>query len=84
MIIKCIENRSSFLSEQDRKGVPDVDYVLIGKEYVVYALCHFSQKIKFFVYEESICSYPIWCLSSFFEIINPLASRYWICSIKKK
>jgi hypothetical protein len=82
MIIKCIENKRSSLPLNKRDGVPDTDYIRIGKEYVVYGLCQFSDDIEFLVYEGSICSYPIWCLSLFFEITNPLVSRYWLGSIK--
>ncbi|MBA3814963.1 MAG: hypothetical protein H0X29_00265 [Parachlamydiaceae bacterium] len=82
MIIKCIENRRSSLTIEEQEGVPDKDYIRIRKEYVVYGILQFGQRIKFCVNEEKICSYPTWCLSSFFEIINPLGSRYWLCSIK--
>lgn len=82
MIIKCIENKRSFLPIQKQDGVPEREYIRIGKEYVVYGLCQFSDDINFLVYEEGICSFPIWCLYPFFEIINPLASRYWLGSIK--
>ncbi|MBA3814965.1 MAG: hypothetical protein H0X29_00275 [Parachlamydiaceae bacterium] len=82
MIIKCIENRRSSLAIQDQDGVPETDYIRIGKEYVVYGLCQFDDQIDFCVDEEGISSFPIWCLSPFFEIINPLASRYWLCAIK--
>jgi hypothetical protein len=83
MIIKCIENKRSSLPINKQDEVPERAYIRVGKEYIVYGLCQFSDDIDFLVYEESICSFPIWCLSLFFEIINPLASRYWLCSIKE-
>ncbi|MBA3817051.1 MAG: hypothetical protein H0X29_11150, partial [Parachlamydiaceae bacterium] len=84
MIIKCIENRRSFIPIQEEANIAETDYIRIGKEYVVYGLLQFGDYIKFCVNEETICSYPTWSLYPFFEIINPLASRYWLCSIKNK
>src|ERR1700761_7369102 len=82
MIIKCIENKRSFLPIQEQDGVPERDYIRIGKEYVVYGFLQFGDCIMYCVFEESICSFPTWCSSRFFEITNALASRYWFCSIK--
>ncbi len=83
MIIKCIENKHSLISIQKYTDIAETEYILVGKEYVVYGFCQFGNYIEFCVYEDTICSFPIWCLYPFFEIINPLASRYWLCSIKE-
>lgn len=85
MIVKCVENRISLLPS----GVVDkyynrseTDPITIGQEYVVYALSQFGNSIKYCVFDIEEVSFPVWCISQFFEIVEPRLSRYWIYSIR--
>ncbi len=57
--------------------------LIIGKQYVVYALSEFYKNIWYCIYDEYCTSYPMWTPSQFFELTDNHLSRHWVFSLKK-
>ena len=57
--------------------------LLIGKEYVVYALSEYYGSIWYCICDELYTYHPMWIPQLFFELSDNRLSRYWIFSFKE-
>jgi len=84
MKVKCIENKRNSLTTEALKQCSSYDKfpLIVGKEYVVYALSEFDDYFWFCLWNEQCYSFPIWEPSLFFEISDARLSRYWIFAFR--
>lgn len=80
MKVKCIENRRDILPTETLKKHSSYDKfpLIIGKEYVVYALSEFDDFVWYCLMDEECTTYPMWSPSMLFEISDRRLSRYWL------
>jgi len=85
MKIKCNKNQTKDLPEEIRNRQSyDVLPLIIGKEYIVYALSEFFNDVWFCICDENhINSFPMWRPSMFFEVTDSRLSRYWVFSFQE-
>ena len=86
MKIRCIRNIGKDIPQEILKDYcsPDSNIPLIlGKEYVVYAISEYYDNIWYCICDESYSYYPMWIPFPFFEISDNHLSRYWIFSFKQ-
>lgn len=57
--------------------------LIINKEYVVYALSEYFQKIWYCICDEAFTYHPSWIPQQFFKVVDPRISRYWVFSFKE-
>lgn len=94
MKVKCIINHGALLSSQyyhsgaeseiyyDGKGINEtVSFPLvIGKEYLVYAMALNYDYMWYFVANENYRYYPIWYPCALFDVVDERISKYWVYS----
>ncbi len=87
MRIKCIKNKLSQIPKDIREYYKNnirqeveeneiINYLELNKEYNVYGIM-FYDYIPFFLIEDTESLPPSPICAAFFEIINPIFSRYW-------
>lgn len=88
MKIKCIFNKwvdipKDVFSINNTINKESDFYVDVGSEYIVYGMTVRNDCIWYYICDRVFTYYPRWKPSSFFEVIDPRLSRYWIFSCKK-
>jgi hypothetical protein len=86
MKIKCAKNKIKDLSEEVIKRydlTSDMPSLIVGKEYVVYAITEFDNNIWYCICEEGPIPDPQWNPSTLFEIKDGRLSRYWIFNFRE-
>lgn len=82
MKIRCIANTGAALP--DSYFLPHLCYkketefqLIVGKEYIVYALYEWSGKIWYYICDERYTYYPIHNPAPLFEVVDKRVSKYW-------
>ncbi len=85
MKIKCINNRKS--TPQKTLSEEQIYYdplpLIIGKEYVVYAVGEFENATWYCICDEHYTYYPMWRPFPLFGIVDNRLSRYWVFSLQE-
>lgn len=85
MIVNCKNVTKDCLPTdkiKSRFGDETIDLVL-GKDYVVYALSEFYDYVWYCISEDEDSLYPMWYPCALFEIVDPRLSRFWIFSFSE-
>src|SRR5574342_425199 len=89
MKVKCISNEPDNCKEYSYLKnyfnlEKSYDRLIIGKEYVVYAITEMHEFIWYSLCDENYNYYPMWFPFSIFEITDQRLSRYWIFSLRER
>jgi len=86
MKIRCITNSGKAIALEvvinytsPKSPIP----LIVGKEYVVYALSEYYQSTWYCICDELYTYHPMWIPQPFFELIDNRLSRYWVFSFKE-
>lgn len=82
MKIRCIANKGTELPENYLNPpldiTPETEFkLIIGKEYIVYAISQWQGNLSYYICDERYTYYPIQNPAPLFEIVDPRYSRYW-------
>jgi hypothetical protein len=83
VIVRCKSNSTDDLPENyvhPEAGYPrgkQLANLEVGKEFVVYAIGLFGEKVWYYVCESEEDPYPVGRPAPLFETVNPKASAYW-------
>lgn len=82
MKIRCIANTGASLPESYLDSslyrTKETEFKLIvGKEYVVYAIHEARANVWYYICDERYTYYPLKNPAPLFEVIDPTASQYW-------
>jgi len=86
MKIRCLTNsgkkiRPEILANYTSPNSPIP--LVVGKEYIVYALSEYYESIWYCICDESYTYHPMWIPEHFFELSDNRLSHYWIFSFKE-
>ena len=82
MKIRCIANKGAYLPESYLNPPLDMTKetefkLIIGKEYIVYAISEWQGNLSYCICDERYTYYPIHNPAPLFEIVDARYSRYW-------
>jgi hypothetical protein len=82
MKIRCIANKGNFLQASYLNPQLDITVetefkLIVGKEYIVYAISEWQGNLWYYICDERFTYYPIHNPAPLFEIIDARYSRYW-------
>jgi hypothetical protein len=82
MKIRCIANKGTELPEIYLNPPLDITKetefkLIIGKEYIVYAISEWQGNLSYCICDERFTYYPIHNPAPLFEIVDARYSRYW-------
>lgn len=86
MRIKCVHNkcfvhRKNTSYVQINENFHEIEYpVIVGKEYIVYAMVVRDGFTRYFIADENYSYYPNWIPPILFEIVDRRLSRFWTFS----
>lgn len=86
MKVRCIANTGTDIPES--YFLPHLGYkkemefnLVVGKEYVVYALYEWQGKVWYYICDERYTYYPIHNPAPLFEVVDNRLSKYWTVEI---
>ncbi|MEG4575187.1 hypothetical protein QUA56_21235 [Microcoleus sp. N3A4] len=82
MKIRCIANKGAYLPENYLNPPLDITKetefkLIVGKEYIVYAISEWQGNLSYYICDERYTYYPIHNPAPLFEIVDAKYSRYW-------
>ena len=82
MKIRCIANQGAYLPETYLNPPLDITKetefkLIVGKEYIVYAISEWQGNLSYYICDERYTYYPIHNPAPLFEIVDARYSRYW-------
>ncbi|MCC3587446.1 hypothetical protein [Microcoleus sp. PH2017_30_WIL_O_A] len=82
MKIRCIANKGTDLPENYLNPPLDISKetefkLIVGKEYIVYAISEWQGNLSYYICDERYTYYPIHNPAPLFEIVDARYSRYW-------
>ena len=82
MKIRCIANKGANLPETYLNLPLDITAetefkLIVGKEYIVYAISEWQGNLSYYICDERFTYYPIHNPAPLFEIVDARYSRYW-------
>lgn len=88
MKVKCLINNAQdkslpkAITEHYVRNREALDFdIIIGKEYIVYAMTFRVGYPWYYIYDELDRGYPLWHPAPFFEVIDNRPSKYWLYSV---
>jgi hypothetical protein len=82
MKIRCIANKGTELPKNYLNPLLDITAetefkLIVGKEYIVYAISEWQGNLSYYICDERYTYYPIHNPAPLFEIVDGRYSRYW-------